>query len=206
MAFFKRSKSPFAHEIDRFHAVPVSKVRWNDRKIKGTSPAAREGTRSSDLVIAALGITLGLTCAFFPWYIFFNQEKFGVRPMKFEGGGTGSSGQVSVGPQPEKVGAPMTAADIPVMQLDLFATGSLPQDDGAGQGERAPGLDQQPFPGDAAQFQLIHVANGRAMVQDDAGIWVVQTGSLLPDLSRVWSIEKRKGKWILVTSMDRVVE
>ena len=90
MAFFRRSKSPFAHEIDRFHAVPDPKVRWDDRKIKGTSPAAMEGTRSSDVVIAALGIALGLTCAFFPWYIFFNQEKFGVRPMKFEGGGTGT--------------------------------------------------------------------------------------------------------------------
>jgi hypothetical protein len=206
MAFFKRSKSPFAHEIDRFHAVPASKVRWDDRKIKGTSPAAKEGTRSSDLVIAALGITLGLTCAFFPWYIFFNQEKFGVRPMKFEGGGSGSSGPVSVGPQPEKVGAPMTAEDVPVMQLDLFSTGALPQDEDASQGSRAPSLDQQPFPGDVAQFQLVHVANGRAMIQDDAGLWVVQTGSLLPDSSRVAGIEKRNGKWVLVTSTDRVVE
>ena len=127
MAFFRRSKSPFAHEIDRFHAVPAAKVRWDDRKIKGTSPAAKEGTRSSDLVIAALGIALGLTCAFFPWYIFFNQEKFGVRPMKFEGGGTGTSGPVSVGPQPQRVGAPMTVEDIPVMQLDLFSTGALPR-------------------------------------------------------------------------------
>jgi hypothetical protein len=207
MALFRRNKSPFAHEIDRFHAVPAPKVRWDDRKTRGTSPAAKEGTRSSDLVIAALGIALGLTCAFFPWYIFFNQEKFGVRPMKFEGGGTGTSGPVSVGPQPQKIGAPMTAEDIPIMQLDLFSTGALPaDDDAANQGARAPGLDQQPFPGDTAQFQLIHVANGRAMIQDDAGLWVVQTGSILPDSSRVSSIEKRKGKWVLVTSMDRVVE
>jgi hypothetical protein len=206
MAFFKRSKSPFAHEIDRFHAVPVSKSRWDDRKSKGSSEAAKEGTRSSDLMIAALGIALGLACAFFPWYIFFNQEKFGVRPMKFEGGGTGTSGPVSVGPQPQKIGAPMTAEDIPVMQLDLFSTGALPEEDGASQGARAPGLEEQPFPGDIPQFRLVHVANGRAMIEDDAGLWIVQAGSMLPDSSRVAGIEKRGGKWVLVTSAKRVVE
>ena len=208
MALFRRNKSPFAHEIDRLHSVPAAK-KPNARRGRpgGSSQAAREGTRSSDLMIAALGIALGLMCAFFPWYIFFNQEKFGVRPMKFEGGGSGTSGPVSVGPQPERIGAPMTVEDVPVMQLDLFSTGALPDDeDGGDSGKRAPGLDQQPFPGDVPQFRLVHVANGRAMIEDDAGLWVVQAGSMLPDSSRVASIEKRDGKWVLVTSTDRVVE
>jgi hypothetical protein len=55
------------------------------------------------------------------------------------------------------------------------------------------------------QFRLVHVANGRAMIEDDAGLWVVQAGSMLPDSSRVARIEKRDGKWVLVTSTDRVV-
>ena len=59
-------------------------------------------------------------------------------------------------------------------------------------------------PGDEAQFRLVHVANGRAMIEDEAGS-AVQTGSTLPDLSRVASIEQRKGKWVLVTSTDRVI-
>jgi hypothetical protein len=202
MAFFRRSKSPFAHEIDRFHAAPPVKR----AKPGGSSQAAREGTRSSDLVIAALGIALGLTCAFFPWYIFFNQEKFGIRPMKFEGGGSGASGPVTVGPQPQRVGAPMTVEDVPVMQLDLFSTGTLPDDEAGDSGKGAPGLDQQPFPGDVPQFRLVHVANGRAMIEDDAGLWVVQAGSILPDSSRVAGIEKRDGKWVLVTSAKRIVE
>jgi hypothetical protein len=205
MAFFRRSKSPFAYEIDRFHAAPATPFAARG-KPAGSSEAAREGTRASDLVIAALGIALGLTCAFFPWYIFFNQEKFGIRPMKFEGGGSGASGPVSVGPQPQRIGAPMTVEDVPIMQLDLFSTGALPEDEGGDGGKRAPGLDEQPFPGDVPQFRLVHVANGRAMIQDDAGLWVVQAGSMLPDSSRVAGIEKRDGKWVLVTSTDRVVE
>jgi hypothetical protein len=35
---------------------------------------------------------------------------------------------------------------------------------------------------------------------------VVQAGSMLPDSSRVAGIEKRGGKWVLVTSTERVVE
>jgi hypothetical protein len=206
MAFFRRSKSPFAYEIDRFHTAPAPRPIAARGKPAGSSQAAREGTRASDLVIAALGIALGLTCAFFPWYIFFNQEKFGIRPMKFEGGGSGTSGPVAVGPQPQRIGAPMTVEDVPVMQLDLFSTGALPDDEGGDSGKRAPGLDEQPFPGDVPQFRLVHVANGRAMIEDDAGLWVVQAGSMLPDSSRVASIEKRDGKWVLVTSTDRVVE
>ena len=189
MALFRRSKSPFAHEIDRFHSVPPAKPNAMRGKPAGSSQAAKEGTRSSDLVIAALGIALGLTCAFFPWYIFFNQEKFGIRPMKFEGGGSGASGPVAVGPQPQRIGAPMTIEDVPVMQLDLFSTGALPDDEGSSSGKRAPGLDEQPFPGDVPQFRLVHVANGRAMIEDDAGLWVVQQPMPDPAASR---IERRR--------------
>ena len=34
MAFFKRRKSPFAHEIDRFHAPPVPARRFSLRRAK----------------------------------------------------------------------------------------------------------------------------------------------------------------------------
>lgn len=180
---------------------------WFGRpKSKGSSQAALEGTRSSDLTIAALGITLGLICALFPWYIFFNQEKFGVRAMKFEGGGVTASGPIALGPQPQRVGAPMNIEDVPVMQLDFFATGTLPDKKGDSDGAAPPGLDEQPFPAEIQQFKLVHIANGRAMIEDDAGLWVVQPGSVLPDSSQVVSIEKRDGNWVLVTSNDHVLE
>jgi hypothetical protein len=159
----------------------------------------KKADRRSDFVIAALGITLGLICALFPWYIFFNQEQFGVQAIKFGGSGS-NAGRVVGGSQLENIGAPLTEKDIPA--VDLFATGTLQDPEDPSQ---APGADQQPFPADA-KFRMVHVANGRAMIQDDAGLWVVQRGSLLPDSSRVSAIEQRGGKWVLVTSTDQVIE
>ena len=87
MAWFRRRKGPFAHEMDRFHIErEVRRSPAMPRLVTGTSPAASEGRRRSDLTVAALGITLALICALFPWYIFFNQDQFGVRAMKFQGG------------------------------------------------------------------------------------------------------------------------
>ena len=155
--------------------------------------------RRSDIVFAALGITLGLICALFPWYIFFNQDQFGVQAIKFGGSGT-NAGRVSGGSQMENSGQPLTANDVP--DVDLFATGTLqdPEDN-----TQPPGVDEQPFPADP-KFRMVHVANGRAMIEDDAGLWIVQRGSKLPDSSVVSSIEQRGGKWVMVTSADQVIE
>ncbi|MBM2712227.1 hypothetical protein JQK88_13385 [Mesorhizobium caraganae] len=159
----------------------------------------KKDDRRSDIVFAALGITLGLICALFPWYIFFNQDQFGVQAIKFGGSGT-NAGRVSGGSQMENSGQPLTANDVP--DVDLFATGTLqdPEDK-----TRAPGVDEQPFPADP-KFRMVHVANGRAMIEDDAGLWIVQRGSKLPDSSIVSSIEQRSGKWVMVTSTDQVIE
>ncbi len=159
----------------------------------------KKDDRRSDIVFAALGITLGLICALFPWYIFFNQDQFGVQAMKFGGSGT-NAGRVSGGSQMENTSQPLTANDVP--DVDLFATGTLqdPEDK-----TQAPGLEEQPFPADP-KFRMVHVANGRAMIQDDAGLWIVQRGSKLPDSSIVSSIEQRGGKWVMVTSTDQVIE
>ena len=160
--------------------------------------------RRGDLVIAGLGLALGLGCALFPWYIFFNQEKFGIRALKFEGQRQREAGPIYLGSQPDRIGAPMTVEDIPPMKLDLFSTGTLP--DTGGDGSSAPSLGEQPFPPEVNAFRLVHVANGRAMIEDDTGLWVVQRGSRLPDNSRVAGIEQRGGKWVLVTSAAKVIE
>ena len=207
MAWFRRRKGPFAHEMDRFHIErEVRRSPAMPRLVTGTSPAASEGRRRSDLTIAALGITLALICALFPWYIFFNQDQFGVRAMKFQGGGTASSGPTASGPLRERIGAPMNVEDLPLPELDLFATGTVRNNSDGDDASTPPGLDEQPFPGEIPQFRLVHVVNGRAMIEDDAGLWIVQQGSQLPDSSTVTAIERRSGKWVLVTSDDRVVE
>jgi hypothetical protein len=168
----------------------------------GLTPQSRD--RRGDLIIAGLGLALGLGCALFPWYIFFNQEKFGIRALKFEGQRQREAGPIYLGSQPDRIGAPMTVEDIPPMKLDLFSTGTLPETGGGG--SSVPGLGEQPFPPEVNTFRLVHVANGRAMIADDTGLWVVQRGSRLPDNSRVAGIEQRDGKWVLVTSAAKVIE
>ena len=39
------------------------------------------------------------------------------------------------------------------------------------------------------------------MIEDDSGLFIVQRGSMLPEFSRVASIEERDGRWVLVTGM-----
>ena len=175
------------------------------RLAKTPPPAVQAGRRKadrSDFVTAALGITLGLTCALFPWYIFFNPEKFGVREFVFDGN-RGSQSPGTAGYQPGLIGTHFTTGDIPPMSLDFIPTATVR---GENDKLRSIPASEQPFPSDLIKYRLVHVANGRAMIEDEDGLWVVQPGSRLPDASKVASIEQRNGKWVLVTSLDRVVE
>ncbi|WP_095199328.1 hypothetical protein [Mesorhizobium carmichaelinearum] len=160
---------------------------------------SKKPDRRSDFVIAALGVTLGLICALFPWYIFFNQEQFGVQAIKF--GGTGTNSGREGGGVVASRSAPLTAKDLPNTSIDLFATGTVQDDAPPAQ---PPG--DQPFPADVAKFRMVHVANGRAMIEDDTGLWIVQRGSTLPDSSTVSSIEQRNGKWVMLTSANQVIQ
>jgi hypothetical protein len=157
--------------------------------------ARKAGRLREDLFLGLFGIALGLGSAMFPWYVFFNQEKFGVRAVTFDGVGETTSTGVSNTPQIVRI---PDDSDLPLSDLDQLSTGTTPKDETAS-------LLDQPFPTQDIPFQLVHVANGRAMIQDDTGLWVVQRGSVLPDMSRVASIEERGGAWVIVTSTDRVV-
>lgn len=163
--------------------------------------ATKKKLDRGDITLAALGITLGLICALFPWYIFFNQEQFGVREFVFEGGRPGTPGR-QVAYQPRSVGKPFSTGEVPTMELDFFPTATLPNED---EQARAIPASQQPFPLDVVNYRLVHVANGRAMIEDDDGLWVVQPGSRLPDASRVVSIERRDGTWVMVNSQNVVI-
>ena len=185
-------------------AAPKAMRGWFARAPKKQAAKRKPGGRRGDIVVACLGIGLGLGCAMFPWYIFFNQEKFGIRALQFSGGGEAPQGPIYLGSQGERIGAPISVDEIPPMKLDLFATGTTSSVEE--QGEQTQSVLEQPFPGASAEFSLVFVANGRAMISDDAGIFMVQRGSMLPDNSHVKGIEKRGGKWVLVTSADRVIE
>lgn len=84
------------------------------------------------------------------------------------------------------------------MELDLFSTATV----NAELPRQAPA--DQPFPEALSSYRLVHVANGRAMIEDESGLFVVQPGSHLPDATTVASIEQREGKWVLVNSNGSV--
>jgi len=161
-----------------------------------------------DRVLAMTGIALACGAAFFPWYVFFNEEKFGIQVADWE----------RTRDLPEGPGR------------DVFSVSPLAlvdRDDEGGDGEGDPEVDQivtatvptlglerpegldtaatQPFPGKAG-FRLLHVANGRALIEDKAGMYLVRIGSILPDNSRVATLEQREGKWVIVTSTGEVVQ
>ena len=176
-----------------------------DRPLQSSEPYTRmrKDTRRSDFVMAVSGVMLGLICALFPWYIFFNPEQFGVQGIKFGGRGE-NAGRLVVAPDGRGTDPMPGQAEALEPNLDMSFTATLQSRPLAP--EQAPGIEEQPFPLEAVAFRLVHVANGRAMIEDNTGLWVVQQGSTLPDSSRVKSIEQRAGKWVLVTNTDRVLE
>jgi hypothetical protein len=165
--------------------------------------------RRGDLTVAALGITLGLTAAIFPWYVFFNQDQFGVRAMRFDGQGPldGNGGRMPVDlPFPEElVVRQVERGLIPLLELDRISTGNVPDD------EMSTGsvpVDQQPFPGvekPPVRFSIVHIENGRVMVADDGGVWLARIGSRLPDASKIASIQRKDGKWVVITDRDEIL-
>ena len=162
--------------------------------------------RSGDIVVAGIGISLGLVCAFFPWYVFFNQEKFGIRAVQFSGGSVSQTLPENLTYQPTLVGQGFSLEDVPLLELDRIATGAVPDASDPSVGEVP--LSEQPFPGEdipVPEYRVVHVANGRAMIEDEEGLYVVQAGSLLPDNSRVSAIEQRQDGWVVITSDDKVV-
>lgn len=154
----------------------------------------------SEVLFVAIGIALGLTCALFPWYIFFNQEKFGIRALR-----TGDDGQgqtAAAAPPRLGLGIPDESATVVPGALDFLATGVVPMRRKLSSPSPAPGVDEQPFPGDVVDFRVVHITNGRALMEDDSGLFVVQPGSRLPDNSRVSGIEQRNGRWVLIATEE----
>lgn len=178
-----------------------------DEAVQPLKRAERRGYSTGDKVLAGTGVMLAAMAAFFPWYVFLNPEKFSV-PTLWDGTTrdlpeTGPKQVVSVSPaamvdddQDSGTGA----------NLDPVATASA-TDEGNETKLGAPvdsGLDQ-PLPASTG-FRLMHVANGRALIEDARGMYIVRVGSTLPDNSRLATLEQRDGAWVIVTSNGDVIK
>jgi hypothetical protein len=167
------------------------------------SPAkpARKRT-GSDKMLAGVGLVLAGASAFFPWYVFLNPDKFGIHVA--EGDHSRDLPDwpgreiVTVSPLAmvnKNPGAPKDIVPDPLTTATVSNQGA--EDD------KGSAAENQPFPGKSS-FRLLHVANGRALIEDVSGMYVVRVGSILPDNSKLASIEQRDGKWVIVTSAGDV--
>ncbi len=157
-----------------------------------------------DKALGVAGITLAAVATFFPWYAFLNQDKFSM-PAPWSGAtrdlpekvGSGAVASLSSEGRLEKNDPEIKAA---VDQL-FTATVPLPEEAAASQKD---GLEQ-PFPGSSG-FKLMHVANGRALIEDASGMYIVRVGSVLPDNSKLATLEQRDGRWVMITSNGDVFQ
>jgi hypothetical protein len=177
-----------------------------DQTIPPMRRSAKPRYTAADKVLVCTGIMLAALAAFFPWYVFLNPGKFSV-PALWEGNTrnlpeTAAREVMSVSP------AAMidNDEDPPLESVDPVATATTP----AKGGEKVlgkpveTGLDQ-PLPASSG-FRLMHVANGRALIEDASGMYIVRVGSILPDNSRLATLEQRDGAWVIVTSNGDVVQ
>ncbi|KPF42060.1 hypothetical protein [Rhizobium sp. AAP43] len=172
--------------------------------IKSTRESRRVPT--IDRLLGLTGVAMAFAAAMFPWYVFFNSEKFGIRPAEWA-----STRDLPEGPGRNVFSvSPLALVDKddsgtpPEAPVDQIITATVPT---LGR-EQAVGPEKelsQPFPGQKG-FRLLHVANGRALIEDTDGMYLVRVGSILPDESRVATLEQRDGKWVIVTSTGAIYE
>jgi hypothetical protein len=160
---------------------------------------------SSDRITAGTGVMLAAASAFFPWYVFFNEEQFGIRTVPMEhtrdlpegpGRNVFSVSPLALIDNDDK--SDSTPLPDPVDNLTTATVSSL-----GAERENGALAEQQPFPG-TNTFRLMHVANGRALIEDNSGMYMVRVGSILPDNSRLATIEQREGRWVIITSNGEI--
>ncbi len=140
----------------------------------------------SDRLLIGFGIMLATASALFPWYVFFNQDKFGIRGMSM-----GDNRDLPDGPARNVFSvSPLALAnknasddtkELP--ETDRLTTATVPAAN-KDESEKSDPRQNQPFPGKNT-FRLMHVANGRALIEDASGMYMVKIGSILP-ITAVW--------------------
>ncbi|MDO1581006.1 flagellar protein [Rhizobium oryzicola] len=175
-----------------------------DETIEPIKPRRSRRDRSDQLLIGC-GIVLASASALFPWYVFFNQDKFGLRVTPMDHTRDLPDGPArnvfSVSPLALiNKNASDETKELP--ETDRLTTATVPSA-GKDETDKSDPRQNQPLPGKNT-FRLMHVANGRALIEDASGMYMVKIGSILPDNSRLATIEQRQGKWVIVTSNGEV--
>jgi hypothetical protein len=155
---------------------------------------------TTDRIIGWSGAVLALAAAFFPWYVLVNEDKFGLDALR---------AMVSQDPAvpSRRSNTDMNKNGIEERALqasrpfnpDDIVTGTVPATESTETDDSTQSLPAQPFPAAPRGFRLLKVIKDQAMIEDATGIYVVHKGDVLPDQTKVADLEKRDGKWVLVT-------
>ncbi|MEZ5811869.1 MAG: hypothetical protein R3D45_10700 [Rhizobiaceae bacterium] len=148
-----------------------------------------------DTALGLFGVALAAGSLYFPWYVYRHSDRF--QPPRIE-----YSGNTELYGEPEdRTGVLWLQAQLPQGTiLDPIETGTVdkPQEEetaGEARGE----------PTRSAAYRLVFVANGRALVRDDTGVFVVTPNSTLPDGQRVTEFRSVDDQWELLTSGNEIV-
>lgn len=169
-----------------------------DEPVPPLSPK-RKGLFTADRLIGWSGVLIALVAAFFPWYVFFNEDKFGIEYIRQIASRDLPewAGKAIVNASPSGIGDRDNNTVLPKPE-DQIITGTVPAEAAEEDNQEEASIPAQPFPSAPRVFRLLHVVKGQAMIEDRTGIYVVREGDTLPDLSKVTSLEERDGKWVIV--------
>jgi hypothetical protein len=175
------------------------------KKLFGAGAINDLGPRSSvaDRGLAVAGVSAAMVAASFAGYM-----------IARESGASGVQGaerKILVAPNPLEAKPDSGRARRRAAPFDFDATGSIDRgrEDGAAQkvqpAVKTDGALFSPAGGETG-YVLRFVHKGVAIVQMDGKSYVVTQGAALPRAGRVLSIEKRSGRWVVVTAAGLIVE
>lgn len=166
-----------------------------------------------DILLTIAGLCLAASSAFLPWYVFLNQEKFTVQRLAYTQQNKGSGawpGRMFVSEKNTALqGMGTTDRTLLDLEPDMLTTASIeteeePVPTGNVTAQRTDNVTGSlPAP---RSFKLIHVADGRALIQDQSGLYVVKVGSVLPDNSTLSKLERTKNGWLMITSDGEILQ
>jgi hypothetical protein len=144
-----------------------------------------------DKILGAIGLAMAAAATFLPWYVFLHPEKFSIPPLW----------QGTTRDLPERPGrSVVSVSPLAMTDMDSETAAAVDRLTTA----TVPGLDGETVRDKG--FKLMHVANGRALIEDASGMYIVRVGSVLPDNSRLATFEERGGRWVMITSKGEVYE
>lgn len=156
-----------------------------------------EGREAVDMALRASSVALAAAALWFPWHVYTHPDSFGPPEMEFARSGE-IDGEFENRRGGRVVGRLFLRAD-EAGGVDRTPVGSVPP-----KGKRVAAPTDQPFPGDE-NFQVVLIANRRALIRDGDVLYPVAVNSVLPGGSRVAAFRKERGEWVLVTSREQVV-